>query len=205
MFRFEKEMTPIVEKWLLDQGYLVMKEIYGSGWGYPDIVACKINKEKAELRIKLRQSSRQYLLYCKYNVEKNDPIEEGYERTECDFMTFDTKHVDPKSFQWYPLHDELLFFELKLKNISGVILQAINNRVYTDDSYIILPENIILNMKEKTRYGIYESGLGIISVTKEGCKVVRKPSIKESEVNIISQFNVVESFWTKWKKRTIKP
>ncbi len=172
-FRYEKEMTPIVESWLLAQGYLVKKEVC-MGYATIDIAGCKINERKGVLRKELRQSSTQRLFFSKRGVSKEDPIEEGYTRDVFYDRCFDTKRVEPDSFKWYPLQDDLIMIELKLKDLKKVIEQATTSFLVCDKSYIAMPYYVINKFKKHQWDLINNSEVVVISVGKD-CVIIRDP------------------------------
>ena len=54
-FKLEKEMTPIVRKWLEDQGYIVRPEMWTAH--NCDLMGCKFNMDNVRLRVEMRQKT----------------------------------------------------------------------------------------------------------------------------------------------------
>lgn len=208
MFKLEKEMTPIVEGWLLEQGYLIKKE-YQFPWGYCDIVACKINPEKALLRKQKRSMTRlECLVYTKLPKEGilfKDLLESFYGYIDVDKMNKLLFSLKSKGFSYsddfkvyqkeYPyFHSSLIAVELKLKDVSGVTNQAINNREAVDSSFIAVP----LNLANKIFNDAFLKDVGLLGVSREKIEILIETFIPHE--NMVIKLHTLELFWTQYKK-----
>ena len=98
---------------------------------------------------------------------------------------------------WFPLHKRLVAVELKLHRIEEVMSQAQNNLLFATESYVALPKDVAIRVFEKRERWepFFESGVGLISVTKRTCEVLIRSRRKSQAANNIVQFCSVEKFW----------
>ena len=103
---------------------------------------------------------------------------------------------------WLPLHDSLVFVELKLSRVAAVFHQAYNHTI-VGESYAALPLSVaerVVGQERWTRYGV-----GLLGVAEDGVTVFH-PAMK---ANVLDEYGwqqvaIVERFWKdRRKQRTL--
>jgi len=218
-FKYESEMTRLVENWLLEQGMHVKRE-YPTPWGICDLVGCSFNKLKVKRRLKLGQKQpigshfRVLLLSYIPDAEQNEST--SFEKLHREFAKFlDKSYIDkelqrlikdrfveeikPGCFNklngWYPLHKRIIAAELKLNRISEVLSQAQSNIAFADESYVALPmekaRSLFANRKERQ---LVENGIGILGIDYERIHVLLR-SRCAGDSNDVLKMHCAERFW----------
>lgn len=183
MFKLEKEMTPIVTKWLSDKGFLVKTE---SGILHNcDVVGCRFDPKMVELRSELRQKT------VISAIELSSIATQG---KICKWLKL--KPVNSEPYEWMPIYKSLIAIELKLSRIADVIDQAHTNAYSVTASYIAMPWGIAHRAIGKARI----AKVGIVSVGDEGkgvnrllsrCQILLEPTHEKC----MNSHALAESFW----------
>ena len=151
VFKLEKDMTPIVRKWMEDIGYLVRAEM-GSA-NICDIIGCFFDMTNVAKRIALKEKTPLTWRYF-------DPVVEDPKS----LLGFTS--VKPVRRPWMPLHKSIVAVELKLSRISDVVSQAKVHNHYVHQSYIAMPmavaERALDRAVDVGVLGVYESGVTIL-------------------------------------------
>ncbi len=220
-FNYEHEMVESAAAWLRKQEMMIKPE-YPTPWGICDLVGCRLEPERVAKR--LAHGQRKSIgprfrigilgqipdVYDKQSksISLNQLIKlfDGYSEQEL-LKELDSlrknKFVIPgkrkNTFQqkngWKPLQRRLIAIELKLSRIEEVYFQASNNRVFADDSYVGLPLERAVRLSEGPRVRQFqESGIGILGLTPQECRVVLEPGQTDKIDNVV-QMHVVEQFW----------
>lgn len=222
MFRLEKEMTPVVTKWLKDQGLLVKPE-FTTPWGICDLVGCSLNPESVVTRRGLKQSAQlsDPLRAAIFNAMPDESaadgitldaicfrfggallrrtIERNIDQLERERFVFRTDCGTFKSRNsWKPLHQRILSIELKLSQIRGVVDQAMSNRCFSSESYIALPADVSGKIRSSVREYCVEQGIGILSVSTASCEVIVQS--RQMQVDEALQLHLVDRFWRDVKR-----
>jgi len=219
VFRYESEMTELVENWLLSQDMQVKRE-YPTPWGICDLVGCSLNKNKVRKRLSLGQrrpiGSHFRVLLLSYIPDAQEKLltsleilrkkfgsflDEPYIQEELQRLKRDKfiQEVRPGWFHklngWYPLHKRIVAVELKLTRISEVVSQAQSNLEFADESYVGLPCDKARHLFEsRGSKRLVENGIGIIGVRKTGVRVFLRSRIKR-DYNSILKMHCAERFW----------
>lgn len=172
-FALEKEMTPIVRKWLEDQGYIVRPEMATAN--NCDLVGCKFNMDNVRLRIKMQQKTPLPALAF-----------EEYRRDR----TAELGVVPCKRIRraWMPLYKNIIAVELKLSRTSEVVSQAQTHIHYTHGSYIAMPIRTAKRAVERTL------GVGVLGVRKSSVKIL-KYAVRCQPKNEWFSHRIAEVFW----------
>lgn len=203
MFKLEKEMREPVKAWLEDQGCTVRYEVY-LPWGYCDMVGIELDEGKINLRRTARQFTRlsenqiSYLLkmprggcyvedladiarrwYDSYGFK--DMVKKLRKRRLLDAEERDGSLWLTPDIGWLPFHRKIIAVELKLNDAAGVLNQADNHRVFANETWAAMPEGRILRMRSDTRNRFEGAGVGLLSVTPDGCEVEIEPHQYEPE------------------------
>lgn len=218
-FRYESEMTELVEDWLLKQDMQVKRE-YATPWGICDLVACSLNKAKVRKRLKLGQKKpigshfRVLLLSYIPEAEQNEFasfkilhkefasfLDKPYIEKELQRLKKDkfVEEVKPGCFHklngWYPLHKRIVAAELKLDRISEVLSQAQSNMAFADESYVALPyDNAKRLFASRDSRQLTEKGIGILGVHSSGVRVFLRSRFKSGS-NPVLKMHCTERFW----------
>ena len=217
-FRYEHEMTPVVEQWLVDGGLQVKRE-YSTPWGVLDLIGLKFNTENVEKRKELGQRLpigpiRRIALLLKIADEDDgratnfasltrqfrlwmeaQEIEEHLQTLEeRKFITFKSPSRVVKRNGWYPLHDRLVSVELKLSRVSEVVRQAKTNLSLSGESYIGLPSTLVRRVSGARLEELRLAGLGLLSVTRSTCEVVVKARSNDKGDELMAA-HCGERFW----------
>jgi len=226
-FKYESEMTELVEDWLSEQDMHVKRE-YPTPWGICDLVGCSLNKNKVRKRIKLGQKrpigSQFRVLLLSYipDIEQKKSI--SFSKLYKQFESFLDKsfvenelnkliknkfvqEVKNGVFQklngWFPLHKRIVAVELKMARISEVISQACGNLEFADESYIGLPHDKAKRLfASGDKRKLEEKGIGIIGVYKTGIRVFLRSKFKGNS-NSVSAMHCAERFWRTYPKDTL--
>lgn len=226
-FRYESEMTKLVERWLLAQGMHIKRE-YPTPWGICDLVGCSLNKNKVRKRLNLGQKrpigSQFRVLLLSFIPDAEQQTSISFSELYKQFESFLDKsfvenelaklikdkfvqEIRSDDFQklngWFPLHKRIVAVELKLARISEVISQAHSNLEFADESYVGLPYDNAKNLfASRDRRQLAEKGIGIIGIHKKGIRVFLRSKL-EGNSNPVSMMHCVERFWRTYPKDTL--
>lgn len=165
-FARESEMAPPVRAWLEAQGLTVKAEV-STRHGTCDLVGCSINPEKARTRVAMRKATVRTLVQCARLLEEG---------------------VD-----WLPVHDRLVFVELKLSRVAEVFHQAYRHK-YLSESYAALPLVIAERQAGKDRWTRH--GIGLLGVTPDEVRVFVPATELDGEERFRwQQVSIAERFW----------
>jgi len=192
-------MTPIVERWLAEQGLIVRRE-FRAPWGICDLVACAFDKTSVAKRIALKQTAPigNPLRAAVLSAIPNESDQNGISAAGiCKRLgnpsatTFIEREIrlllkgryivetPSGSFKsrctWTPLHRRLVAVELKLSRIADVVFQAKQNREFASESFIAIPELASRRvMCGPRKEELQQAGIGLIEVS-DHCEVVMQP------------------------------
>lgn len=181
-FKLEKEMTPIVRKWLEDEGYIVRAEMVSAN--NCDLIGCSFNPDNVRKRIELKQATA--LTWRDF-----DPVEEDPNS----LLGF--KSVDRVVREWMPLYENIIAVELKLSRISEVISQARTHMHYTHGSYIAMPIRTARRAVDRTL------GVGVLGVRKSSVEIL-KYAVRCRPKNEWFSHRIVEAFWRFERKQVME-
>jgi hypothetical protein len=221
VFKSEAQMTEPVVRWLRAAGLSVKAE-FAAPWGICDLVGVSFRQKSIKHRMRLGQSqsitsiSRALVLLSIPDEETGRSVslkalvEEYSSSIPSHIVDSHTTRLISEGFVistssgelqrrngWFPLHKRLVAVELKLHRIEEVLSQAQNNLMFATESYVALPKDVAIRVSEKrARWApFFESGVGLISVTKRACDVLIRPRRQPSTTDNIIQFCCVEKFW----------
>lgn len=214
-------MTPIVTKWLTDNG-LIVKSEFGTPWGICDLVAASLSSDHVALRLRHKQTGmvssiiRAAILLQVPDVESGKSITHKrlalkFDRAVSEeqfslelnrlirdrFIKESSRQRLQKVNGWMPLHRRLVAVELKLSRVEEAMQQAMNNFAFSDESYVGFPSRLaerIVNHREKWMRFI-SSGVGLLSVEERKCSVLIRSSGGQFLHNPALQLLSVERFW----------
>lgn len=220
LFRFESEMKDPVTQWCLSRGFSVKNE-FQTQWGVCDVVACSLDPEKvgrrgvskkkrklnSHLRISIllsipakrakRSISFQeiWLRYKQY-YDENEINQELSTLLNDGFVAQNKEGKYHRIDDSYPLHSNLVAIELKLSRISDAIIQAHNNLLFADESYVGLPIDVAREIRadSERKREIVENGIGLLGVDKDDCHVLIDAPKSAHHKNRVFQIQYSESF-----------
>ena len=67
---------------------------------------------------------------------------------------------------------EMICVELKMRDMVGVIDQAVGNHFHSNLSYCAMPQSFIRRMRPQSVYKFIRAGVGLLSVEKEQVRVI---------------------------------
>jgi len=222
-FELEEQMRKPVKSWLENRQDLI-KEEFRVPWGYCDVVGCSLNKKGISKRIKLNQrkpigpQSRVHLLWQiprekadnSVKVEDLVSIYDGFrggEKINEDLQYLEERNFIRKSslggYQridgWYPLQNDIIAIELKLKNVKRALRQAKSHLSYANNSYVALPRPLAERIIRSDREDEFRrNGVGLLGVSPNWCRTMINPTNKEQKEEYydeILQIHCVERFW----------
>ncbi|TWT58999.1 hypothetical protein KOR42_23860 [Thalassoglobus neptunius] len=223
MFSRESEMTRIVDDWLNSQGFFTKLE-FVFPWGICDVVACEVNRTHVLRRIRRGQKasigSHSNVLLLSMIPYEGQPIGITISDLE-DTLQWSRNELEQRiqflrrrrfvdespagEFKsrvgWCPIHRRLMAIELKLKDISGALIQARSNQGVTRDSFVAFPESVanrIVNGKRKREFA--DSGVGVISVNDSSCEFLLNANGPLDRISATQELHAVEKFWTRAKQ-----
>jgi len=222
-FRYEKEMLDPVAKWLTGRGFQVIAE-YKTPHGICDIVAACLNKRKVAQRLNLGQrkpvGSRFHISLLREIPDDGtrEPVsladlQERYGGLLSKDRVLDcvTRLIEKKLVQavdthryvrlngWIPLHRRLMAIELKKTRVAEALRQAQANQEFATESYVALPKETACRVLTGGQLDAFsESGIGLISVSKESCRVVRRARRSSAVKDNTTQMHCIEQFWRNW-------
>jgi len=220
LFRFEHEMANSARNWLTHQGLMVKEEFY-TPWGICDFVGVSLNRKRVSERLRLQQKDpigplvRIEILSAIPDVEtgKSTTIEDLVHRyqdlvTASDVSAEIQKLITRKFVRvgpgdrlqkvngWVPLHKRIVALELKLNRVEDALGQAISHHAFAEESFVGLPAGLAERIAGSQRAESFKSkGVGIVSVGRNGCKVVLHPQARKHLLDTLLQMHCVERFW----------
>ena len=164
----ESELAEPVARWLESQGMAVRREVYA--WdGTCDLVGCSINPDAAAARVRARRAT---------------PLTP---RTVGPML-----QAGP---DWLPIHDALVFVELKLTRMAEVYRQA-RSHLSVGRSYAALPMEVAEKCLAQSRWE--RAGIGLLGVDGEAHELL---SAREPDGLTGWAVMVVEGFWRRMRSR----
>jgi hypothetical protein len=221
MFLRENEMAPAVARWLVACDLHVKRE-FVTPWGICDLVAANFNENSVSHRLALGQKksirslTRAILLLKVPDLESgrsvslkklvNDcsvslsetKVKEELERLLGDKFLVRTKRGSLQKLNgWMPLHDRLVAVELKLSRIEEAMNQAKQNLGLGGESYVAFPAEVSKRILAKSEpwAKYFDAGVGILSVTKRTCVVVKQSRPTSAKIDSALQLYAVDKFW----------
>ncbi|HUU44786.1 MAG TPA: hypothetical protein VM118_03545 [Acidobacteriota bacterium] len=207
-------------RWLEGQGFAVKSE-FVTPWGICDLVAVRLDQAKVEERSALEQKTRIGPLSRVVLLDSIPDVEEGtsvsrrrlqrefsdfWSSDELDrqlqvlisrkFVTCPRRDLFQRRNGWAPLHEKVIAIELKLSRVEEVFWQARNHVRIADESYIGLPyENAERLVASRRAEQFHDSGIGVVAVHQDWCRVLLPANTLASEVDAVLQMHCVEQFW----------
>ncbi|MHC4565720.1 MAG: hypothetical protein ACYTE3_08170 [Planctomycetota bacterium] len=213
-------MVESAERWLATKGLSVKRE-FPVPWGICDLVACSLNKRSVKTRLRVGQlrpigSLLKVILLNKIPDERQDDCATTEElattfapflseaRIEAElgyllrgkFIVKTPQGAWQKVNGWMPLWNRLIAVELKLARIEEVLRQAQSNKEFADESYAGLPmETARRLVRSNRKANLVETGIGILGIAPDGCRVVLKSCSNKWSPNHNLQAYCAERFW----------
>lgn len=176
-FSRESDMAAPVIAWLEGIGMDQVKKEFLNPWQSCDLAAIRFDPEKTALRLLMGQK-KPVINW----IDKAQPFIEN-----------------PPA--WHPIHSRIIAVELKLRRIKEALGQARGNLRFAEESYVAFPEQVALRVASSNRWlGYFTLGIGLLSVSGEGCFMVL-PSAGNCSVDKAIQFYCAEKFWRTRKVR----
>jgi hypothetical protein len=136
--------------------------------GACDLVGCSINRVAEGTRVRVRQASKMDVRMC--------------------------GSVARFGMAWWPLHDRLVFVELKLSRVSEVFHQAYN-RARWGEAFAAMPDAIARRSLHRECWERY--GVGLLAVGSTVEVLVPARLATETDWQTVS---IVDRFWRERKK-----
>ena len=106
----------------------------------------------------------------------------------------------PRISRRRPLIEKLIYVELKLDDVAGVLRQGKNNRFAAHLSYCAMPVDRIQKMRESTRQLFLTQGVGLLSCSTETVRVV-VPAEENVLAHPQSKLNTLWRRRVEWRSR----
>ncbi len=221
MFAKESDMAASAAVWMKSSGMAVKSE-FVAPWGICDLVGLTFNPDYVAHRLQLQQTraissitSAVLLLQipdletkksttldrlvrqCAPSIPE-EIVSRETARLISDRFVVSSSHGRLQRINgWMPLQDRLVAVELKLKRIEEAMRQALNNLGFADESYVGLPDEVARRVVSNvSRWSDFlDAGVGLLSVTQNGCKVLIPARRARSWTDTAIQFYCVEKFW----------
>jgi hypothetical protein len=81
----------------------------------------------------------------------------------------------PRTSRRIPKAERVIAVELKLRDISGVLAQAVSNKHFVDESYAAMPAAVCARMRDKSKGHFAAEGVGLLSVDGDTVSVAIPP------------------------------
>jgi hypothetical protein len=208
MFRYEKDMIPILKEHLstmFNTNYFV--EEFSTGIGIADLVFTQ-NIEARTTSINDFESISYILNNINSNKSKKISIEDRLntnklskakflklisflEELEC-ISIMDNNIIKVKK-QYKPRTDELYSIEAKLRDWRGGLYQALRYKNYSHKCYLAISQSYLRLVDIEL---LKLNNVGLISVSNDSIEIILKPK-KENPINKIAQFYLSENFVSK--------
>lgn len=221
MFARESDMAMAAACWLEDDDMTVKSE-FVTPWGICDLVGLRFNPSNVDRRLGLKQTraigsiTRAVLLMqipdvetqksttlgrlvrqCAPSIPEEVVSEETHRLIADHFVKRSSRGRLQKMNGWRPLQDRLVAVELKLSRIADAMRQAMNNLGFAEESYVGLPSDVAHRVAANaSRWSnFFDEGVGLLSVTPQGCDVVVKARESRAGTDGPIRFYCVEKFW----------
>jgi hypothetical protein len=222
MFVRESDMAAVVANWMKSSGLAAVKSEFVTPWGICDLVGLTFNRKKELRRLQQKQTraitsiTRAVLLIQIPDVEEGgwttlarlvrqfapslpeDVVSEQIDRLIAGgFVVAHSRGRLQKVNGWMPLQDRLVAVELKLSRVAEAMRQALNHLGFAEESYVGLPANVARRVASSAfRWSdFFEAGVGLLSVTQRGCKVLVRSLPNRKWIDDAIQLYCVEKFW----------
>lgn len=142
LIRYEKDMTPIVERWLSLTVDVIRTEVYCgfAGEYVPDIVGAVFDREKLK------------------SLKRKNPMPRGR-----------IKKLIAEGRPPAMYHRDLVAIELKLKNFPQAYFQAKMYQWFGMRTYIAMPKKVCVSLRPIRMEVLRIDGIGLLSVDEDGC------------------------------------
>ena len=221
MFLLEADMAKSAVRWLYAAGMTVKSE-FVTPWGICDFVGLKLNQERVDTRLNLRQTkaigsiTRAAILLKIPDIETRKSVSIEHLMRKCgssisaEAVKSETDRLMADGFVistargrlqkvngWMPLQDRLVAVELKLSRIEEAMHQAMNNLGFTEESYVGLPaavaRRVALNPSRWSSF--FDAGVGLLGVSRRHCEILLQPHKAAGWADPAIQLYCVEKFW----------
>lgn len=221
-FKLERDMTPIVQEWLTLKWRLHTKAEFQTPWGPCDLLGVALRADRVRYRLRLGQRwpvgslLRAQILVRIPDIETKESITlRTIQRSYDGLITPEEIAVEVKRLEktgfiqpcrqggyqrlngWMPLHRRLVAVELKLDRTEDVFWQAKNHLAFADESYIAMPlQKAMRAANGKLAMRCEETGVGVIGVTSDGCRVLVRSRGQREALDNAQQLYSIDKFWT---------
>jgi hypothetical protein len=218
-FAQERDMSAIVQSWLLGQRLRVKAE-YVSPWGICDFVGLSFDPQRVRTRLRLRQRRPIGSLLRVTILHRIPDEQEGsttLRRLQHEFASLMeaqqlaeevtklaagrfVRILDDGRLQklngWAPLHRRIVAVELKLSRVQEALAQATSHLRFATEVFVAFPTPLAQRIVLDRRAHLFHSaGVGILAVSEHGCRAVLRPREREFLADPILQAHCVERFW----------
>jgi hypothetical protein len=214
-FRSERSMTEPAEAWLRSKGLRTRQE-FRAPWGICDLVGVRIDPRRARLRTALGQKrpigpKRRVALLL--SIERPTTTAELQGRflrwMKASEVRAELRCLEQGGFveilacgrvrrldSWAPLQSRIVAIELKLNRVNEALGQSRAHRAFADEVFVGLPLLLATSVAKTSRAVEFEeSGVGLLGVTTEGCRVVLRPGTRSDRPDSVLQAHCAERFW----------
>ena len=192
-------------------------------WGICDVVGVQLNPSRVRQRLKLGQRlpigppSRVFVLLhipdekAGHSIRLRtlqrklgpilgvDTVRMDVEVLQARKFVTETRYGLQRSNGWYPLENRICAIELKLSRVTEALQQAVRHLAVATECYVGLPSDIAMKVTASTRRRQFEGlGIGILSITKESCKMALKAARRKAGAAHPAEtqrMHLAERFW----------
>lgn len=221
-FTKEHQLVDPVIRWLKAEQLSARTEL-ALPWGICDVVGVQLNPGRVRQRLRLGQRlsigppSRVFVLLHipdekvghsirLRTLERKlgpilgtDTVKKEVEKLQARKFVTETRYGLQRLNGWYPLENRICAIELKLSRVTEALHQAVRHRAAATECYVGLPSGIATRVTASTRRRQFEGlGVGILSITRESCRVVLEPTRRkpaEARPAETQRIHLVERFW----------
>ena len=212
MFRYEKEMIPVIKTGLVNKyKFNYVFEEFPSGLGYVDIAASKKITERSVyadsielIYVISKHLNRRNKKLSPQHILKKHNLNSNITKAVIDYLrTNELVYTDDFGDLYLinriePAVQELYTIEAKLKNWKTAIFQARRNFSFATKSYVAFPANQINQQKIEL---CKKNKVGLISVFQNDIEILIKSKVNKN-IDKVNFFYTAETFSSKVKKST---
>ncbi len=205
MFRFEKDMLPIIEE-KIGREYKSVKCIreFNSGNGISDLTLGVLNDTQPEIAIK-NYAEMYYLitffsklgekifvddLLSMQNLNRRTLISLVQKLAQSNFIIEKEDYCIVKKL-YRPAFKNIISVEAKLKKWRDGFYQAMRYKCFSHKSYLAVPDGYVKNVDTSL---LVENNIGLISVVNDGVKIIIEPH-SEKPSDLVSYYHLSENMY----------
>lgn len=205
MFRFEKDMLPIIEE-KIGRKYKSVKCIreFNSGNGISDLTFAVFNNKKPEISIQ-NYAEMYYLitffnklgericvddLMSMQNLNRRTLVSLVQKLAQSSFIIEKEGYCIVKKL-YRPAFKSIISIEAKLKKWRDGFYQAMRYRCFSHKSYLAVPNRHIKNVDTSL---LIENNIGLISVVNDAVKIILEPR-SEKPKDLVSFYHLSENMY----------